>query len=377
MRILWNEIKKILTWKILLLLVLVNSVVFFFRIEFYIEYFPNGSEIYSYNIGVEMVDKYGVEMDEDEIVDFKQVYDAEVKKADHYLQSRKEFVDLGIDSYVKFRDYDPFNSPNQEFDALHDKVMFEEKVKLFWELQERDRLIGFHDRKEEYPDDVNEKQKLRYEELIAAKRYGMYTEIVISNFRYFIEYVAIAVLFSLIVVISPMILRDRSRQMLALQYTSKTGRNLYKTKIIAGLISTFIVITGLLTFYLSIYSLNNTAMFFEVPINMFIGNESWYDPTFFHYILLCVAVIYILGFVFGLLAMSFSSIVPNTMTLIGIQIPFIIGMIIFGMKPLIRYIIAIWNPQWLAPTAYSVMVVVSVLFIIYLWKREKKRDIVL
>jgi len=324
-----------------------------------------------------MVDKYRVEMDEDEIVDFKQAYDVEVEKANQYLQSRKEFVNIGVDTYDKFNNYDRFDIANEELDALHDNVMFEEEVKLFWELQERDRLIGFHDRKEEYPDDVNEKQKLRYEELIAAKRYGVYTEIVISNFRDFIANVAIAVLFSVVLVVSPMILRDRSRQMLTLQYTSKIGRNLYKTKIIAGLITTFIVITALLTFYLSIYSLNNTAMFFEVPINMFIGNESWYDPTFFRYILLCVAVIYVLGFVFGLLAMSFSSIVPNTMTLIGIQIPFIIGMIIFGMKPLIRYIIAIWNPQWLAPAAYSTMVVVSVLFIIYLWKREKKRDIVL
>lgn len=90
-----------------------------------------------------------------------------------------------------------------------------------------------------------------------------------------------------------------------------------------------------------------------------------------------VAVIYVIGFVFGLLAMPFSSIVPNTLALISIQIPFIIGMIIFGMRPLIRYIIVSWYPQWLAPTAYSVMLVGSLLFIMVLWKREKKRDIVL
>ena len=60
MRILWNELKKILTWKILLLLVLVNSVLYFLLIEFYIEYFPNGRPaIDSYNIGIEMIDKYG------------------------------------------------------------------------------------------------------------------------------------------------------------------------------------------------------------------------------------------------------------------------------------------------------------------------------
>jgi len=197
------------------------------------------------------------------------------------------------------------------------------------------------------------------------------------NFRDFIGNVAIAILFSVVLVISPMILRDRSRQVLALQYTSKIGRSLYKTKILAGLISAFVVMTALLAIYFGIYSSNHTAMYFDLPINSFIGNESWYDPTFFQYILLCVAVIYIIGFVFSLLAMSFSSIVPNSMALIGIQIPFIVGMILLMAGPLLRYIITIGNPQWLAPIVFSVMVVGSLLFIIFLWKREKKRDIVL
>lgn len=376
MRILWNELKKILTWKILLLLVFVNSVLYFFLIQFHIEYFPNGRPaLDSYNIGNEMIDKYGTHMDEEEFLDFKDVYDLQVIQADQYLQSRQEFVAAGLDTYEAFGNFD---RGNEEQDVLHSKVMFEEKqVNTFWELQERERLIGFYEGKENLQGYDNVQQKLRAEELIAAKNYAVYPEVVIMNFRDFIRNVAIAILFSVVLVISPMILRDRLRQLLALQYSSKKGRNLYKTKILAGLISTFIVITALLTVYFSIYSVNKTSMYFEIPINTFIANESWYDPTFFQYILLCVAAIYVIGFVFGLLAMSFSSIVPNTMALIGIQIPFIIGMIFLMGGPLMGYIIAIWNPQWLAPTAYSTMVVGSLLFVMVLVRREKKRDIML
>ncbi len=50
MRVLWNEMKKIFTWKTMLLLLLINSLLYFLIIEFDIEYFPNGSDIYSYNI---------------------------------------------------------------------------------------------------------------------------------------------------------------------------------------------------------------------------------------------------------------------------------------------------------------------------------------
>ncbi|MCG7334455.1 hypothetical protein MHZ95_04060 [Sporosarcina sp. ACRSM] len=376
MRVLWNELKKILTWKMLFLLVLLNSVLYFFLIEFDIEHFPNGRPaLDSYNIGIEMIEKYGTHMDEEEFLDFKQAYDEQVKEADQYLQSRREFVEAGLVTYEKFKHFD---RDNEELNALHSKVMFEEKeVNTFWELQERERLIEFYDMKDELRGYDNAQQKQRMEELIASKKYGVYPEVVIMNFRDFIGNVTIAILFSVVLVISPMILKDRSRQMLALQYTSKKGRNLFKTKILAGLISTFSVITALLIVYFGVYSLNDTSMYFDVPINTFIGNASWYDPTFFQYILLCVAAIYLIGFVFGLLAMSFSSFVPNSMALIGIQIPFIVGMIIVIGGPLMRYIISIWNPQWLAPTVYSGMIVISVIFIILLWRREKNRDIVL
>jgi hypothetical protein len=326
-----------------------------------------------------MVDQYGTQMDDGEFLDFKKSYDEQVKEADLYLQARKEFRDLGIETYEQFRNYSPFDNANEKLDALHNKVMFEEEVELFWELQERARLINFHEAKKKIPSNVNDKQLRRYEEIFAQKQYEEYSGVAIENFKEFITYVAIAILYSVVLVISPMILKDRSRQIVALQYTSKKGRNLYKTKILAGIISTFMVITALLIVYFSFYASNNTSMFFEVPINAFIamGNPTWYNLTFFQYILLCVAAIYVIGFVYGLLAMSFSSIVPNTMTLIGIQIPFVIGIIIFGMNPLIHFIISIGYPQWLAPTAYSVMIVVSVLFSIVLWRSEKKRDIVL
>ncbi|MFC5587473.1 hypothetical protein ACFPRA_00940 [Sporosarcina soli] len=378
MRVLWNEIRKIFTWKTLLLLVLVNVVLYFIRIEFYITSFLGGDSVYSYNIAVEMVELYGTHMDEDEFLDFKKIFDEQVKEADLYLQARKEFRDLGIETYEQFRSYNPFNNPNEDLNALHSKVMFEEEVELFWELQERARLIDFHEVKENIPSNVNDKQQRRYEELFADKQYEVYSGIALDNFKEFITNVAIAILFSVVLVISPMILKDRSRQIVALQYTSKKGRNLHKTKILAGIISTFMVITALLVVYFSLYATNNTSMFFEVPINAFIamGNPTWYNLTFFQYILLCVVAIYVIGFVYGLLAMFFSSIVPNTMTLIGIQIPFVIGLIIFGMNPLLRFIISIGYSQWLAPTIYSGMIVVSAIFIILLWRREKNRDIV-
>lgn len=374
MRVLWNELKKILTWKMLVLLVLLNSVLYFLLIEFDIEYFPNGSDIYSYNIGIEMIEKYGTTMDEDEFIDFKKTYDDEVKMADDYLQSREEYVDVGLETYEKFREYDWVNRSSKA-NELRDDLFFNQSTDLFWKLQAREELLSFYEYKETITEEFNNRQKKRFEELVTQEKFGVYPSSAIDNFQRFIANVGIAILFSVVLVISPTILKDRSRQLVPIQYTTKKGRDLFRTKIYAGVIATFVVITVLLTVYFSLYSLNNTSMFFDVRVNTFIGNVSWFDPTFFQFILLCIAGIYIIGLVFGLLSMAFSSLVPNMVSLIGIQIPFVVGFLIIGLYPLLPDMITIWNPKWLSLISYCAMIIIVIIFTAILWKREKKLDI--
>lgn len=380
MQILLHEIKKILTWKMLILLIFVNWIVYFLFIEYDVNYFANGKND-SYRIGIEMINNYGIEMDDKDFLDFKKVYNEEVEKANHYLQSKKEFVDAGMGTYEDFRNnYDP---SNKELDALHNKVYFEDKVKLFWELQERERLIENFEDKEVLMENerkyAKDHQKIRYDELIASGDYPVYTGVAIENFERFIKNVAIAIILSVVLLLSPIFIKDRYRRLQDLQYTTRKGRNLYKTKTVAGLIAAFMVMTSLLIIYFGLYSLHHISIsvFFKVPVHMFNGLMYWYDPTFFQYIVLTVSAIYILGFIFSLLAMSFSSIMPNYISLIGIQIPFVMAMLIFGLTYLLWHIISIRLPQWVVPISYSAMIVVSVAFVVSLWKREKKRDIVL
>ena len=313
---------------------------------------------------------------EKSLQDFKKTYEAQVKKQMSICNHRKEFVDAGFDSYEKFIDYDGENEVQR---ALRNKVFHEEQVDTFWELQERGRLIQFYEMKEvsleTYSQRANEQQKARFDVIGERGFYQVYPEVAIENFKRFILYVAITIIFSVVLVVSPVFLKDRSKQLLELQYTARKGRNLYKTKSLAGLISTFLVISTLLIVYFSFYSLNNTSMYFKVPLNIFIGNYSWYDTTFFQYIVLNIVAIYVLGFVFAFLAMSFSNIVPNYIALIGIQIPFVIAMISYGLHKILTGMISMRVPKWIAPASYSLMIIVSILIVVLLWKRENKRDI--
>lgn len=382
LRVLWNEMKKIWTWKMLGLLFIVNLILFFLVIEFEIEYFPNGRpELDSYRIGIEMIEKYGTEMDEEEIVDFKMVYEEEMEKADRYLQARPEFVEVGWDTYEKYKAYNPFEHPEERKEELDFQLMHEEQVDLFWELQERERLIGFHDEKEAGFErliaNAPEAQSARYVELLENGMFQLYPEVAIRNFDRFIEGVASTILISVLLVVSPIFLQDRNRRLLDLQYTTEKGRALYRTKVLAGALSTFWVVTGLLAVYFGFYAQNKTTPYFDVPIHMFVGRWYWYDPTFFQYIVLCTIGIYMLSFVFVFLAMGFSTIMPNYVTLIGIQIPLVIWMIGDGFNRLLTGMIDLWQAKWFVPTMYIALMIVSVGLMVYLSKREKKRDILM
>jgi hypothetical protein len=232
----------------------------------------------------------------------------------------------------------------------------------------------------------NTRQKARLKELKQAGHYQVYPGFILDHYKSFISCVAIAVVLSVVLTLSPIFIKDRLRPLLDLQYTTKKGRNLYKTKAAAGLISAFVVIVSVLIVYFGIYVGNinqnvlrgsNLSVFFQVPIHTFTGAYHWFDPTFLQYIVLTVMAVCVLGLVFALLAISFSSVMSNYVSLIGIQIPPVFAVLFFGLSYLVGDMIDIRVAQWAAPASYSLAVVASAAFLILMWRREKQRDIVL
>ena len=377
MQIIINEMKKILNWKILFAIAFVNMLLYYFLIEFDIKHFPTGRPaLDSYRIGVEMVNNYGPEMNEADLADFKEKYNQEVEKANQFLQKRKDAQDVGVTSYEDFQNID-FGDTKAE--AFHAKIIFDEEVDLFWELGERERLIEFHNLRNEnfLLEQPTSYQKKYLDELKTAGVFQAYPEVTLTNFQSIIRNIAIAVLISVVLLVSPLFIRDRSLQMLDLQYTARIGRTIFKKKIVAGLISAFLVISGLLAVYLGLYSQNHPEPFFDIPMNTFIAGYQWYNLTFFEYIILTVIAIYVLGFILVLLSLSVSQFAPNYISLIGVQVPIIFGLLAFGLRYLLEWITNFFLPQWLVPLCYSLFMVASTLLIVLLWKREKKKDIML
>ena len=389
MRIILQEMKKIFRPVMLLLLVIINCLMYYTFIDFDITVFPNGRPATDmYNIGVEMVEKYGHELDEVEIEDFKTVLQQEIKKADEYIQTDREFAELGITTYKQFIEerneaFDNFDA-NSAFEKLHSRVVFEEGVDLFWEIPEREQIIErmeyVHER---YGYSIIEgkptkKQVQRIQEVISS---GAVNTIFPSypvgdNFQSISKSIAMTILVSVLFMISPIYIRDYKNNMIGLQYTSKIGRDLFKKKLVAGMISAFLITTVLLIVYYGLYTTNDIGMFLNSGINSFMGWLYWYDLSFLQLILVTILFTYVLTFSIALLAMFVSSICKNYISVIGILLPIFVLTEQFAITRAIPTV-GFWigRSQMELWIIYSIVIILPIMAIFGKMKKVKKQDI--
>lgn len=366
MDIVLKELRKIFNIKSVILLMLINIVMYFLFIEFDIKHFPNGRPALDiYNMFVQMEKAYGEFMDEEEFEDFKLKYEEEIKVADDYIQSREDFKRAGINNYEDFRNMD---RENEELNQLYYDVVFDKEIDVFWELPWRKEYIKYYENKEELmlAQASKEKQELRIKEILEkGLETSVFNDVVFFNYNKLIKSVAITILLSVMFIITPIYLRDNKDSINYLQYTSRTGRNIFKKKIIAGLLATFILVTLQFICFFSLYSTNNTSMFFNSNINSIYNTIiSWYDLTFIQYIALTAIGTYILAFVFTLISMFVSSIAKNYIAVIGIQLLIALFAFTILLKYLINYMTSIEYPKYFQGLCYIILILISTISMI-------------
>ncbi len=390
MRIILQEMKKIFRPVMLLLFVIINCLMYYLFIDFDISVFPNGRPATDlYNIGTEMVEKYGYELDEAEFEEFKSVLQQEIKKADEYIQSDREFAELGITTYKQYiearnKAYGHVIKENSAIENLSSRIMFEEGVDLFWEIPNREQIIEDMENVDEYYgysiiyDEPTEKQEQRIQEVINS---GTVNAIfpdypVGGNFRSISKSIAMTIVVSVLFMISPIFIRDYKNNMIGLQYTSKIGRDLFKKKLAAGMISAFMITTVLLIVYYCLYSTNDIGMFLDSGINSFMGRLYWYDLSFLQLIFVTILFTYVLTLSIALLAMFVSSICKNYISVIGILLPIFVAILYLVIQrnmPTVGFHIG--RSQLELWVTYSIVIILPIIAMFGKMKIVKKRDV--
>ncbi len=389
MNIIKNEIKKVFNLTNIMVATIATILIWILFISFYIDYFPNGNPMTEhFNNAVYMLKNYGIEMDENEFKKYKKYREEKVKEANEYLSNNEECIKLGMTTYkdyksMKYKD----DNHKKEIDELRNKIMFDYHIDVFWEIEAIDYEIDRYENKEWWMLATEESAKSynlsdnklnRHKELANSNNSNSPLNFVVhENYDGLITKVNVLIIITIVIMISPIFIKDNKNKVNYLQYSSKVGRNIFNKKIISGVISSIIIITLQLAILFIIYAKNNTYMFWNSSINsVFNDMISWYDMTFGQYIILSVILTYILGVLFSIIVMFISSRVSTYISLIGIQIPivFLISKLINSIGWMKR-LTDTYRPKYFIHSVYFMIIVLSILLMYIMARREKNLDI--
>lgn len=381
MRIIINEIKKLFSVKSLIILGVIFFIIWKLFVSFWIENFPNGSDTPTFNLSIEMLKDYGATIDEKEFEDFKEKLALREKEADEYLKQDKDAQELGIESYREFRDrLGESRYNNEKLEELHSKIYFNENIYLFWEMQSRESLISSYEGTLDKRYGPNEIAPNRYERLQELEKsdqpQSVLSRVTFFYYNFLIINFSILVVVTLAFIISPIFLKDEKNKTNLLQYSSKTGRKIASKKIISAMITSFGIATLELVFLFAMYIPKNTLQFWNCSINSkFNQIVSWFDLTFGEYIMLSVFLIYLVTFVVTSISLFVSSKVKNYVALIGVQVP-VLGILIAFLKNIgLNDMTILGRPKYLLHITYGALIIISIVLIVMLLKKEKKRDV--
>lgn len=380
MRLIINEVKKLLNIKSIITLGILFYIIWSIFLSFDIEYFPNGyPQTQDFEASEIMLIEYGETIDENEIMHFKEKTELLYKEADQYILAEEYCVSLGLETYKEFQN---LRSEDEKLEEIHDRLFFEqEETDVFWDIEAREYLISRYEDKEDWTngfiDTSDERALNRAKEILNDQGVNSPLNYVIfRNYNDLISNFSIIIVVSVAFVISYLFIKDSRNKVNYLQYSSKVGRDLVNKKIVAGFIASFIVVTIEIILFFLIYSKNNSLQFWNCSVNsVFVDEKLWLDFTFGQYILLSVILMYIVTFSVATLSMFVSSKVSSYISLIGLQIP-ILGLLISFLRTIgMKYLTVMLFSKYTLPIAYGIFMLISIVLIVCLVKKEKIKEI--
>ncbi|WP_421377870.1 hypothetical protein ACOJQI_11550 [Bacillus salacetis] len=343
MRIIGYEIKKLLHWKILFLLLFISLVFFKLFLEFEFLYFPNGQPMTDHvEISKQMIEKYGNEMDETEFQDFKNMY----KKA-----SEKE--DGSYEKGIVTGGFLESDSP--------------------WKLQAWEGIIESYERKKiSFTNKTNKEAVLPGINLNSILPYIVY-----ENYNNLIRMVTVLVIISVMIVTGRVFITDMQNNAMSLQYSTLTGRRLFIYKTIASMITSFFITAVYIGILLVAYAGNDTSVFFQSSLQSFdmIWPGFLIDLSFLQYIILTITGVFLLALVSAAITTFVSRTVSSYMSLIGAQVPVAAILILLILKYLISDLLSVRYPMFLTIGTYIVLLFIGAMVLFKRWEKEEMLDI--
>lgn len=382
MRIIFNEVKKVLNIKSVFVLCIISFVMYYMFISSQINLFPNGrQEEDIYIIAKGIIKQKGNHLEDEDLGYLKNLELNLKKDADNYLKENEYAKDLGADSYDKFQEFNSnLKGEVKKLDELSNNISFKEIEESLSKIQSMKYLINNFENKDNNSYIESGAQKDRLTKINKTKvNNDILPGFIFSNYNSFIINSTLLVIVSIIFILGSIFTKDEVVNMEVLQYTTRRGRRLYKDKIAAVLISAFIMVTLELSilFTLFLTRQNTVELFYNSNINScFKYGANWFDLTLLQYIILSIIIVYTLAFALALIISYVSRKSHRYITFTGISLLIVIVLSkIITSNAIMLGIGSIDIPKFLVFEFISAILLIGIVFLVIRYKKEKLLDV--
>ena len=397
MRMALLEMKKIWNLKILGALALVSALFYVMFMSCFINYYKSGNHPQTEMIyyAEELAHLCGTSVTPEELSAFVAAErERLVADADYYIKTMPVFAEAGIYSYADYsmlrearaRDF------NQAENDAYWTLLGEECDYLGFFLETLEHMdevfeikpiyIGWND---SIWGTLNEREQARYIEIVQNnEHHSALSYWTLSNTNDYAVRFAVMLMLATLMIVSPLLVSDRQRNIHHLQYTSKLGRRIMHRQLAATLLSAFMLTTMLIFIFGSIYSANGTYLFWDANINsgLNIGYFSVFNMTYGQWVMAVVALMYALALGISMFAFVMSRFSRNMITLIMKLIPLFAAAAYmctgvfnysFSMLDNVLYqIVRVFGVEAIACGVFVLFALAAVLFVTH---REKSVDV--
>ena len=306
MRVLWGEIRKLLWWRNLLLVLAVGGIYYWVTVWGVTTAFPNGHPTAEdHQHALAWHDEFGPRLEPADIEVLQSRLATLIAQADTLIAADPTLAAAGVTGWQAWAEREDADAFGPEAERVLDELLYEPGG-LGWRIQ---GMTGDLDRYQprDNPEDMTPAQLTRTQEINRTEEWRSLQSGPLLDFlvEYLPPLAGLAFLASLLIS-APLVTTDRISRLRPLQASSLTGRRLLRTQLAAtALVS--IGVTGLLLLLTSVPLAGfGFGTFWDTPIQSFTASYLYPAVTLGQYCWLLAGVVGLAGLLAGLIGFVLS-----------------------------------------------------------------------
>ena len=259
MRIYLNELRKIFSFRTMLIALIFFALSFAVIYQFEItNYLSDNRQWYSYEhyYAIDLMEKFGPTLEPDEFEQVQKDYDSLIKQADDYISSKEVYAKYGIHNYKELKKFK--ENPGIELDINnnpeHDELVFglyENTGDLDEEIEHLGRFVWY------------------YKTFSPNSNTAIFSEALMNSLHFYEQFIVIMATIFVCIVVSPLLVTDNLSNIRQLQYHTRKGKKVLLYQLAAMITASWAAVIFFTFGIMAAYIPTGVHKFLDIPLENF------------------------------------------------------------------------------------------------------------